>query len=160
MIPELLQQDFYIIIIPAWMEDTRHRSNLPADQGEVSLKRSVSKCATGMRESVWICEISKGSPCDRSGSPGNIQATYPFQILAMNHIRSLPLSFKGSTELFNLFLCGCEGRCVSDSATITDYYKESVLRKVIASKVIRHVRAKINVRFLSCAFSDSGPENV
>ena len=45
------------------------------------------------------CEAGKGRPCDRSSSPGNIQATYHFQILAMDHIPSLPRSFRGNTEL-------------------------------------------------------------
>ena len=45
------------------------------------------------------CVTGKGRPCDRSGSPGNIQATYPFHILATDHIRSLPRSFKRNTEL-------------------------------------------------------------
>jgi hypothetical protein len=32
-------------------------------------------------------------------SPGNIVATYPFQVIAMDHIPSLPASYKGNTEL-------------------------------------------------------------
>ncbi|OWY98204.1 reverse transcriptase [Phytophthora megakarya] len=32
-------------------------------------------------------------------SPGNIVATYPFQVIAMDHILSLPASHKGNTEL-------------------------------------------------------------
>ncbi|OWZ11282.1 LOW QUALITY PROTEIN: reverse transcriptase [Phytophthora megakarya] len=32
-------------------------------------------------------------------SPGNLQATYPFQIIAVDHIPSLPRSNKGDTEL-------------------------------------------------------------
>ncbi|GMF56238.1 unnamed protein product [Phytophthora fragariaefolia] len=32
-------------------------------------------------------------------SPGNLQATYPLQIIAMDHIPSLPKSYKGNTKL-------------------------------------------------------------
>ncbi|OWZ18314.1 reverse transcriptase [Phytophthora megakarya] len=32
-------------------------------------------------------------------SPGNLQATYPFQIIAMDHIPSLPISYKGNPGL-------------------------------------------------------------
>ena len=46
VIPELFQQDFYITIIPAWRGPLGYRSNLSADQSEVSLDRYVSKCAT------------------------------------------------------------------------------------------------------------------
>ncbi|KAE8979102.1 hypothetical protein PR001_g24651, partial [Phytophthora rubi] len=45
------------------------------------------------------CETGKGRPTLRGESPGNVQATYPFQILAMDHIPSLPKSYKGHTEL-------------------------------------------------------------
>ncbi|OWZ07964.1 hypothetical protein PHMEG_00019572 [Phytophthora megakarya] len=41
----------------------------------------------------------KGKPVIRGESPGNLQATYPFQIIAMEHIPSLPRSHKGNTEL-------------------------------------------------------------
>ena len=45
------------------------------------------------------CETRKERPCDRIGSPGNIQATCPFEILAIDHVPFLPRSFKGSTKL-------------------------------------------------------------
>ena len=51
-----------------------------------SVQRYVGECVD--------CKIGKGSPCDRSGSPVNIQATYFFQILAMDHVPSLPMSFR------------------------------------------------------------------
>ena len=34
------------------------------------------------------CETGKGRPGDRSGLPGNLQSTYPFQIIALDHIPS------------------------------------------------------------------------
>ena len=45
------------------------------------------------------CGIGKGRPGNRSGSPGNLQLTYLFQIIDMDHIPSLPRSFKGNTQL-------------------------------------------------------------
>ncbi|EGZ13346.1 hypothetical protein PHYSODRAFT_335121 [Phytophthora sojae] len=57
-------------------------------------------------------------------SPGNIQATYPFQIIAMDHIPSLPKSYKGNTELL----------------TIAESYEECVFRRFGTSEVIRHDR--------------------
>lgn len=51
-----------------------------------SVKPYVGECVD--------CETGKGRPCDRNGSPGNIQATYPFQSLAMDRIASLPRSLK------------------------------------------------------------------
>ena len=45
------------------------------------------------------CETGKGRLHDRGGSPENLQAAYPSQVLAMDHIPSLPLSFRGNVEL-------------------------------------------------------------
>ena len=44
-------------------------------------------------------KAGKGGPGDRGGPPGNLKSTYPFQIIAVAHIRSLPRSFEGSTEM-------------------------------------------------------------
>ncbi|GMF42371.1 unnamed protein product [Phytophthora fragariaefolia] len=38
------------------------------------------------------CETGKGRPAMEGESPGNLQATYPLQIIAMDHIPSLPKS--------------------------------------------------------------------
>ncbi|KAE8914804.1 hypothetical protein PF005_g11180 [Phytophthora fragariae] len=56
-----------------------------------SVQRYVGECVD--------CETGKGRPTLQGESPGNIQATYPFQIIAMDHIPSLPKSRKGNTEL-------------------------------------------------------------
>ncbi|GMF23837.1 unnamed protein product [Phytophthora fragariaefolia] len=56
-----------------------------------SVQRYVGECID--------CETRKGRPVIRGPSPGNLQATYHFQIVAMDHIPSLPKSFKGNTEL-------------------------------------------------------------
>ncbi|DAZ98557.1 TPA: hypothetical protein N0F65_005741 [Lagenidium giganteum] len=39
------------------------------------------------------CQTRKGAPRERHRSPGNIPATYSFQMLGMDHIPSLPGSF-------------------------------------------------------------------
>ncbi|OWZ04850.1 LOW QUALITY PROTEIN: reverse transcriptase [Phytophthora megakarya] len=56
-----------------------------------SVQRYVGECVD--------CETGKGKSVIRGESPGNLQATYPFQIIAMDHIPSLPRSHKGNTEL-------------------------------------------------------------
>ncbi|OWY93672.1 reverse transcriptase [Phytophthora megakarya] len=54
-----------------------------------SVQRYVGECVD--------CETGKGKPVIRDESPGKLQATYPFQIIAMDHIPSLPRSHKGNT---------------------------------------------------------------
>ncbi|KAE9097724.1 hypothetical protein PF007_g10466 [Phytophthora fragariae] len=56
-----------------------------------SVQRYVGECTD--------CETGKGRPTIQGESPGNIVATYPFQVIAMDHIPSLPASYKGNTEL-------------------------------------------------------------
>ncbi|OWZ12186.1 reverse transcriptase [Phytophthora megakarya] len=56
-----------------------------------SVQRYVGECVD--------CETGKGRPRIQGGSPGNLQATYQFQIIVMHHIPSLPRSFNGNTEL-------------------------------------------------------------
>jgi hypothetical protein len=78
-------------------------------------------------------------------SPGNIQATYLFQVIAMDHISSLPKSFKGNTELLiwiDLFTGYVIARASSSrtAQTIAESYEECVFRRFGASEVIRHDR--------------------
>ncbi|KAG2879076.1 hypothetical protein PC110_g11334 [Phytophthora cactorum] len=56
-----------------------------------SVQRYVGQCTD--------CETGKRRPTLQGESPGNIQATYPYQYIAMVHIPSLPRSHKGKTEL-------------------------------------------------------------
>ena len=65
---------------------------------QVLLERTLSECSEYVGECV-DCTTGKGKPILRGESPGNVQATYPFQIIAMDHIPSLPRSFKENTEL-------------------------------------------------------------
>ncbi|GMG15681.1 unnamed protein product [Phytophthora fragariaefolia] len=79
VIPETLQEDVpfhYYTIIVVLKEDTKQYVGEYVD-----------------------CETGKGRPTMEGESPGNLQATYPLQIIAMDHIPSLPKSYKGNTEL-------------------------------------------------------------
>ena len=101
------------------------------------MQRYVGECVE--------CETGKGRPCDRSGSPGNVQATYLFQILAMDHIPSLPRSFKGNTELFiwvDMFsgYVAAKESASRTAQTTADNKGEFVFRRFGASEAIRHHR--------------------
>ena len=91
------------------------------------------------------CETGKGRPALRGESPGNLQATYPFQIIAMDHIPSLPKSFKGNTELL-LWVDLFSGYVIAKASssrtaqTIAENYEECVFRRFGASEAIRHDR--------------------
>ncbi|POM64178.1 Reverse transcriptase [Phytophthora palmivora] len=91
-----------------------------------SVQRYVVQCID--------CETGKGRPTIDGESPGNLQATYPFQIIGMDHIPSLPRSYKGNTELLiwiDLFT-GYVIAKVSASRTaqiVADNYEECVFRR-------------------------------
>ena len=81
----------------------------------------------------------------RGESPGNVQATYPFQIIAMDHIPSLPRSFKENTELL-LWVDLFSGYVIAEASssrtaqTIAESYEECVFRRFGASEAICHDR--------------------
>ncbi|OWY96188.1 reverse transcriptase [Phytophthora megakarya] len=89
--------------------------------------------------------VGKGRPRIQGESPGNLQATYPFQIIAMDHIPSLPRSFNGNTELL-IFVDLFSGYVIAKASasrsaqTIAETYEECVFRRFGASEVIRHDR--------------------
>ncbi|KAE8973361.1 hypothetical protein PF011_g25284 [Phytophthora fragariae] len=102
-----------------------------------SVQRYVGECVD--------CETGKGWPTLQGESPGNIQATYPFQIIAMDYIPSLPKSHKGNTELLiwvDLFTGYVIAKASTSRAaqTIAESYEECVFRRFGASEVIRHDR--------------------
>ncbi|OWY96797.1 LOW QUALITY PROTEIN: reverse transcriptase [Phytophthora megakarya] len=102
-----------------------------------SVQRYVGECVD--------CETGNGKPVIRGESPGNLQATYPFQIIAMDHIPSLPRSHKGSTELLiwvDLFTVYVITKASSSRSaqTVAKSYEECVFRRVGASEMIRHDR--------------------
>ena len=99
VIPETLQQDFL------------HHYHASLEGGHQGIDRTYHKIRSrfywrGLYRIVQRyvgdctdCETGKKSPMIHGRSSGNLQATYPFQIVAMDHIPSLPKSFKGNTEL-------------------------------------------------------------
>ncbi|KAE8999012.1 hypothetical protein PR002_g18582 [Phytophthora rubi] len=102
-----------------------------------SVQRYVGECVD--------CETGKERPTLQGESPGNIQATYPFQIIAMDHIPSLPKSHKGNTELLiwvDLFTGYVIAKASASrtAQTIAESYEECVFRRFGASEVIRHDR--------------------
>ncbi|GMG14712.1 unnamed protein product [Phytophthora fragariaefolia] len=91
------------------------------------------------------CETGKGRPTIIGASPGNIVATYPFQVVAMDPISSLPVSYKGDTELLvwvDLFTGYIITRANSsrNAQTVAEAYEEAVFRRFGASEAIRHDR--------------------
>ena len=102
-----------------------------------SVQQYVGECVD------W--NIGYGLPGNRSGSPGNMQSTYPFQIIAMDHIPSLPRSFNGNAELLlwvDLFSGYVIAKASSSRSaqTIAENYEECVFRRFGASEAIRHDR--------------------
>ena len=91
------------------------------------------------------CETGKGSPNVMGRSPGNLVATHPFQIIGMDHMPSLPKSFRGNTELLiwvdhhTGFLIA-EATASREAQTIAEAYERSVFRRFGASEIIRHDR--------------------
>ncbi|GMF43516.1 unnamed protein product [Phytophthora fragariaefolia] len=91
---------------------------------------------------VWE-EATKAS--GERESPGNIISTYPFQVIAMDHIPSLPISYKGNTELlvwvdlFTGFVIA-KANTSRSAQTVAEAYEEAVFRRFGASEAIRHDR--------------------
>ena len=145
VIPELLQKDFlhhfYTSVEGGHQGIGRTYQRIRACFHWRGLYRSVQKYIGECID----CETGKGAPCARGVSPGNVQATYPFQIIAMDHIPSLPRSFKGNTELL-LWVDLFSGYVIAKASrsrtaqTIAESYEECVFRRFGASEVIRHER--------------------
>ncbi|GMF46690.1 unnamed protein product [Phytophthora fragariaefolia] len=102
-----------------------------------SVQRYVGECVD--------CETGKGRPTIQGKLPDNIQATYPFQVIAMDHIPSLTKSFKGNTELL-IWVDLFSGYVIAKASgsrtaqTIAESYEECVFRRFGASEVIQHDR--------------------
>ncbi|POM76019.1 Reverse transcriptase [Phytophthora palmivora] len=102
-----------------------------------SVQRYVGECVD--------CETGKSKPRIQGESPGNLQATYSFQIIAMDHIPSLPRSHKGNTELLifeDLFSGYVIAKASSSrtAQTVAESYEECVFRRFGTSEAIRHDR--------------------
>jgi ribonuclease HI/transposase InsO family protein len=145
VVPETLQQDFM------------HHYHASLEGGHQGIGRTYQRLRShfhwrGLYRSVQRyvgectdCETGKGRPMGQGESPGNVQATYPFQIVAMDHIPSLPKSFKGNTELL-LWVDLFSGYVIAKASasrtaqTVAENYEECVFRRFGASETIRHDR--------------------
>ena len=91
------------------------------------------------------CETGKGGPTLQGTTPGNIEATYPFQVIAMDHIPSLPKSLKGNTELLiwvDLFTGYVVAKASASrtAQTVAEGYEECIFRCFGASEINHHDR--------------------
>uniref|UniRef100_H3H4X9 Integrase catalytic domain-containing protein n=1 Tax=Phytophthora ramorum TaxID=164328 RepID=H3H4X9_PHYRM len=123
------------LVVPATLhQDFLHHYHASLEGGHQGIGRTYQRIKThfhwrGLFKSVQQfvgecvdCETGKGRPVVQGESPGNVRATYPFQIIAMDHIPSLPKSFKGNTELLvwvDLF----SGRIVGQRQRATMAYR-------------------------------------
>ncbi|ETI35084.1 hypothetical protein F443_18517 [Phytophthora nicotianae P1569] len=99
VVPESLQNDFL------------HHYHTSLKGGHQGIGRTYQRIRAhfhwrGLYQSVQLyvgqcveCETGKGRPTIQGESPGNLQATYRFQIIAMDHVPSMFKSYKDNTEL-------------------------------------------------------------
>ena len=99
VVPETLQRDFlhhyHCSVEGAHQGVSRTFAKIKRFFYWRSMYRSVQEYVGSCTD----CETGKGAPRIHGSSPGNVKATYPFQIIAMDHIPSLPRSHRGNTEL-------------------------------------------------------------
>ncbi|OWZ05113.1 LOW QUALITY PROTEIN: reverse transcriptase [Phytophthora megakarya] len=142
VIPDGLQRDFlhhYHAILEGGHQGVgRTYRRIQADFHWRGLYRSVQRYVGECTD----CETGKGKPTGQGESPGNIQGTYPFQVISMDHIPSLPKSFKGNTELLiwaDLFTGYVIAKAdpSREAQEVAKNYEECVFRRFGASEVIR-----------------------
>ncbi|OWZ04287.1 LOW QUALITY PROTEIN: reverse transcriptase [Phytophthora megakarya] len=142
VVPETCNRTYYTTITPRWKEDIRDWGIPTSGSGITStggdyIGRYVAECVD--------CETGKRKPVIRGESPGNLQATYPFPIIAMDHIPSLPRSHKGNTKLLiwvDLFTgyVIAKASAYRSAQTVAESYEECVFRRFGASEIVRHDR--------------------
>ncbi|OWZ09952.1 LOW QUALITY PROTEIN: reverse transcriptase [Phytophthora megakarya] len=141
--PKRCNRTSYITITPRWKEDIREWDEPTSGSGITSIEEDYTEASSDME--CVDCETGKGKPVIRGESPGNLQATYPFQIIAMDHIPSLPRSHKGNTEILiwvDLFTGYVIAKASSSRSaqTVAESYEECVFRRFGGSEMIRHDR--------------------
>ncbi|GMF48428.1 unnamed protein product [Phytophthora fragariaefolia] len=146
------------LVIPETLqEDVHHHYHTSLEGGHQGIGRTYQRIRArfhwrGLYRSVQQyvgqcvdCETGKGRSTMEGESPGNHQATYPLQIIAMDHIPSLPKSYKGNTELL-IWIDLLTGYVIAKASvsrtaqTIAENYEECVFRRFGASEAIRHDR--------------------
>ncbi|OWZ08199.1 reverse transcriptase [Phytophthora megakarya] len=90
------------LVVPETLQsDVLHHYHTTLEGGHQGMGRITStgkdyiEAFSDMWGNAWTVKGGKGKPVIRGESPGNLQATYPFQIIAMDHIPSLPRSQQG-----------------------------------------------------------------
>ena len=73
--------------VKEWAAGSPRTITLSLERSFRSVQQYMGKCAD--------CETGNGCPVLRGEYTGNMQATYPFQIIAMDHTPSPPGSFEG-----------------------------------------------------------------
>ena len=120
-----------------------------------SVQRYVSECTD--------CKTGKGRPIISGESPGNLKATYPFQIIAMDHVPLLPKSFNGNTELL-IWVDLFSGYVVAKASSSERLKRSRRITKSVFFDVSVQVSntarssAWIYVRFFSCIQPDHRAE--
>ncbi|OWZ06398.1 LOW QUALITY PROTEIN: reverse transcriptase [Phytophthora megakarya] len=147
VVPETLQSDVllhYRTTLEGGHQEVGRTYQQIRDHFYWRVERTISD-RPAICEKCVDCETGKGRPVIRGESLGNLQATYPLQIIAMDHIPSLPRSHKGNTELLiwvDLFTGYVIAKAsTSRSAqTVTESYEECVFRRFGTNEMIRHDR--------------------
>ncbi|POM74090.1 Reverse transcriptase [Phytophthora palmivora] len=88
VVPESLQQDFL------------HHYHASLEGEHQGIGRTYLRIRAHFHcVQKYVGECTDWRPSVQGESPGNIQATYSFQGISLDHIPTLPRSFKGNTEL-------------------------------------------------------------
>ncbi|OWZ19365.1 reverse transcriptase [Phytophthora megakarya] len=138
----------YTIIIPATKVDIKGSVALTIGSGIIFTGEDCTEVYKDMSESVWIVRLLKGGPGTRTNH----------RIIAMDHIPSLPRSYKDKTELL-IFKDLFSGYVIAKASgsrtaqTVAESYEECVFRRFGASEVIRHDREPGFMSDFFCAFN-------
>jgi ribonuclease HI len=107
--------------------------------------RSLFKDVSNYVRSCDDCQTGSGRSQREGRSPGNIEATRPFQVIGMDHVPSMPRSHRGNTELL-IFVDHHTGYVITKATrsrsaeTVAAAYEEAVFRHYGASEIVRHDR--------------------
>ncbi|POM68885.1 LOW QUALITY PROTEIN: Reverse transcriptase [Phytophthora palmivora] len=140
VIPENLYQD---ILHHYQKVGIKGSAELISGSEVISTGEACIRAFKDMLANVWI--VSPSKPRIQGESPGNLQATYPFQIIAMDRIPSLPRSHKGNTKLL-IFKDLFSGYVIAKASssrtaqTVAESNEECGFRRFGASEAIRHDR--------------------
>jgi hypothetical protein len=100
------------------------------------------------------CATGKGKPRYKGRTAGNITATRPFQVLAMDFALPLPKTFNGHEALL-CFICVFSGYVVlipmadTSAQAVAEAYLSGIYKRFGAQEMIRHDR---DPRFMSSVF--------